>query len=78
MIGLNDIRRQQLAELLGPYLFGKMQVGLHDARAQLQHLAPQHAGLIDGRETGHILRRAGFERDYTPAGGEGLYRRKPQ
>jgi hypothetical protein len=73
--GLNGKKRQQLAELLQPWLAGMQTVGLANARDQLHHLAPDMTLEIDGIETSHILRRAGFTKDYSRPVGPSLYRR---
>lgn len=72
---MNGRTRQLLAELLSPWLAGKQTVGLSNAREQLHDLRPDMALEISGMETAHILRRAGFVKDYSRPVGSSVYRR---
>ncbi|NIJ07194.1 hypothetical protein FHS31_000790 [Sphingomonas vulcanisoli] len=64
---MNGKSRATFAHLLKPFLEGKGTVTLSAARHQLHCLMPDAAHQIDGKETSHILRRAGFARAYGPA-----------
>ena len=73
---INGKSRAAFAHLLKPFLEGKQEVRLSVARHQLHCLVPDAAHQIDGKETSHILRRAGFARVYGPgADAVPLYRR---
>lgn len=71
---MNGRLRQELADLLGPKL--KLSISLRYARDLLHELRPDLASEIDGKEASHILRWAGYERDYSCPVGPSRYRRK--
>lgn len=73
---MNGRLRQELADKLAPSLLGWTSVSLRFARDLLHEIRPDLASEIDGMETAHILRRAGFTKDYSRPVGPSLYRRK--
>lgn len=73
-MSINGKDRATMAKFLQPFLTGRSHVGLAETRDALQRLFPARAHEIDGRETSHVLRRAGFQHIYGNPG-PATYRR---